>query len=574
MALIKCKECNNEISSQAKTCPRCGFRIKPIHKGLIASGLLLLTAAIFIAVNSNNSDDNYQPIPQTVLTPPQNVPLIPQITKSSTESENLFLIRALEMGYTQWPQLNETSDINAVHKWISDTRYLLSSVQGRIEGRPKQLDPRINSLYKKYIELLTKYEEVLIEISSIKGISLNSDDNVSGALGTGAGVIQAAMMTGIGTVPAIAAGTLVAIAGMSPDPKDDVAIKNQKEHIKMRANSINNEFKSAFQNAKVLANELKNDSKYQWGSEVGFDDSLTTGISISEQNRLRPRDPFVLLLLAKNNLQVSRANNPISMQDLKLNSLQVYEAANDLVPVHNVYKPFKAELVFNAAELAMEASIKQLKGNYSNAPVSYAKDTIDLYNSYLKLAPNGDGTKYEYAQLARALAMDGKYGEAIGAANIAIDNWENDWGFCYRYARLTSLTNQVENTKNWIERAYRLGYNNVQFVRDDPDLKNFRENKPDDFNILTIAKAKITIDFGSFNDDILLKNNSPFTLTNVHLTGKIKQYDTRKEWPIDLNINSIKPYDIHKWTDAVSITNSRYDSFEVQVTCDQQSPLC
>jgi hypothetical protein len=344
--------------------------------------------------------------------------------------------------------------------------------------------------------------------------------------------------------------------------------------LALRSNSINSEFNSAFQNAKVLANELKNDSKYQWGAEVGFDDSLTTGISISEQNRLRPRDPFVLLLLAKNNLQVSRTNNPISMQDLKLNSLQVYDAANDLVPAHNVYKPFKAELVFNAAELAMEASVKQLKGNYSNAPISYAKDTVDLYNSYLQLAPNGDGTKYEYAQLARALAMDGKYGEAIGAANVAMDNWENDKGFCYRYARLTSLTNQLENTKYWIKRAYGLGFNDVQFVRDDPDLKNFRKNKPDDFNILTTAKTKTTIDFGVANDDIILKNNSPFPLTNVHLTGKIKQYDTRKEWPITLNINSIKPYDKHKWANVVSVTGSRFDSFEVRVTCDQQSPLC
>lgn len=32
MALITCKECSSEVSSNANTCPKCGVRVKPASK--------------------------------------------------------------------------------------------------------------------------------------------------------------------------------------------------------------------------------------------------------------------------------------------------------------------------------------------------------------------------------------------------------------------------------------------------------------------------------------------------------------------------------------------------------------
>ncbi len=46
MALIKCKECGKEISSQAKLCPNCG---KPTGRsGCRASSLIIVIGAVFI----------------------------------------------------------------------------------------------------------------------------------------------------------------------------------------------------------------------------------------------------------------------------------------------------------------------------------------------------------------------------------------------------------------------------------------------------------------------------------------------------------------------------------------------
>lgn len=61
MALIKCEECGNEISEEAKTCPKCGRRVKKIISKckMIAILILLvlivsiLMGAITIAKNNN-----------------------------------------------------------------------------------------------------------------------------------------------------------------------------------------------------------------------------------------------------------------------------------------------------------------------------------------------------------------------------------------------------------------------------------------------------------------------------------------------------------------------------------------
>lgn len=53
MALIKCPECNKEISEFAKTCPSCGYKIKsPKQKkrNKVNLGIILLVATVCIGV--------------------------------------------------------------------------------------------------------------------------------------------------------------------------------------------------------------------------------------------------------------------------------------------------------------------------------------------------------------------------------------------------------------------------------------------------------------------------------------------------------------------------------------------
>ncbi len=66
MALIKCKECGNEVSSKAETCPICGARIsaKPMGCGSLI-GVVFLGVIILASLSSIFSSSTPPPPPDT-----------------------------------------------------------------------------------------------------------------------------------------------------------------------------------------------------------------------------------------------------------------------------------------------------------------------------------------------------------------------------------------------------------------------------------------------------------------------------------------------------------------------------
>jgi len=56
MALVKCKECGNEVSTTAKTCPKCGAKVGPKHYGCGALIVAFIVVVIMVKCISNVSD--------------------------------------------------------------------------------------------------------------------------------------------------------------------------------------------------------------------------------------------------------------------------------------------------------------------------------------------------------------------------------------------------------------------------------------------------------------------------------------------------------------------------------------
>lgn len=56
MALIACKECGNEVSSQAKACPKCGAKVSVPGRRLWIPvlGVLIVAFALFVVIGSQN----------------------------------------------------------------------------------------------------------------------------------------------------------------------------------------------------------------------------------------------------------------------------------------------------------------------------------------------------------------------------------------------------------------------------------------------------------------------------------------------------------------------------------------
>lgn len=72
MALIKCPECNNKISDQAESCPKCGYELKPSKKSeplkikSIKEGfnnkylliIIVVAVGLFLMFNQNKTNNN------------------------------------------------------------------------------------------------------------------------------------------------------------------------------------------------------------------------------------------------------------------------------------------------------------------------------------------------------------------------------------------------------------------------------------------------------------------------------------------------------------------------------------
>lgn len=64
MALIKCKECGNEISNKADSCPRCGSKVKQSTIsgtiGWVIGGLFVFIYALGMILPNQSSDSNFE----------------------------------------------------------------------------------------------------------------------------------------------------------------------------------------------------------------------------------------------------------------------------------------------------------------------------------------------------------------------------------------------------------------------------------------------------------------------------------------------------------------------------------
>lgn len=241
-----------------------------------------------------------------------------------------------------------------------------------------------------------------------------------------------------------------------------------------------------------------------------------------------------------------------------------------MVPEGRVYEGFRAEFVAAAADLSVTAAVSQLpKSTYSSGPSESAPEAIRICNTLLALDPI-DAFGTGNALLARALAASHRYDEAIIAASTATkkEKWQNDAWFSYRFARLLSLTNQLDQVGDWIKVAYELGINNIAMVREDADLANYRKGRAEQYKQLTTVKFNWDIKYGWFFDDLILKNDSLFELTNILVyVSKLDNSDV----DVRFKLASLKPGEEHIFRNSLSFSKS--SSFLVTVALDSDQAM-
>lgn len=138
MSMIKCKECGVEISSQAKTCPHCGVKLKKDWKFLKIAGLIVV-AFIALGVIANNS-------------------------KTENSGENISISNTQEKSTSSTQNINNEQALNTVSQ--------TSNEQSQAENN---YQAKLNVVY----EIPNRY--VLIQINGINP-NIEIDKNATVAL--------------------------------------------------------------------------------------------------------------------------------------------------------------------------------------------------------------------------------------------------------------------------------------------------------------------------------------------------------------------------------------------------------
>jgi hypothetical protein len=265
------------------------------------------------------------------------------------------------------------------------------------------------------------------------------------------------------------------------------------------------------------------------------------------------------------------------------------EAAVGMIPPARLYDEHRAYALYWAARGATWAAREELSGKkwgIQEAPsAQYAIQLWDRTSKYAHaINQDGGGASEMREQRAWALAYAGKLDEAMAEATAVADLRKGDPEFAFRYACLCSRMGDPTNVAiGWLKVALKNGdsgdviiggvmmaignYVALEDVKADVNLDDLRTQRPKEFAELVTPKWSWSIKFGILTDDIVMTNESPFTLTNVVLKARIESGE--KVWTPTLTAKTVKPGAAQTWANIVSIPGGKVSKSSATLLCDQ-----
>lgn len=134
-------------------------------------------------------------------------------------------------------------------------------------------------------------------------------------------------------------------------------------------------------------------------------------------------------------------------------------------------------------------------------------------------------------------------------------------------AGLQSLKGDPSSGLTFLRQAIAAGAPVTKDWWTDADYRNIRTAHPKEFAELLAVKAAWTIEFGVFNDDVIVQNNSGFDLTGARV--KLKGRSGAKEFNIELATERVPRGQIIRWPNSLSIPKDPGIQATLEFTCDQ-----
>lgn len=477
-----------------------------------------------------------------------------EIKAADRVDETLFLIRALETMYNNWPGATDTGITAA--RWAVDQRILASRLCEN--ARKKKLDSDVIDLLEECGKLFQTYDNYLVEIGAVERGALTRAQQERGKLfDKGMERLIDRTVDNWGekdagkTIVKETAGDMIAgfVVDLFQQAERDATKKRAIEYAQARYEEA---CRSTRSQAAATVRRVAKRQKWADG-EAGFENA-----TFRDQLQRRPRDPFIRVANA-----LIREQNETAADLMRDARSCLYSAR--LVPDDPVYDSYRAAFLADAGDLAERAALKEWTADPQHRYGSdLAKEAVKICRT--RLVYDGDATDWGKYDLALALNCAGLHGEALNMAS-RVKKLIRTPEYAYNYACLLSLDGQTKAALEWLEFAFKLGESNVAWAKQDPELKRLRENQAEAFARLTEVKWEWRINYGIFNDDIVLTNKSAFPLTNITVTPTITK--NGQTFTKSLTLRYLAPGRSYTWEDVFSIPGSSTDSSVANLTCHQ-----
>jgi hypothetical protein len=486
-----------------------------------------------------------------------------RITALPSVDENLFALRLLSDIYANWPALN--GDRSNLRKWFSEARRSTSRMQGQI--RMRRLDSDLEVLFQDCLDYMSATESYLSSLDLLEnqknsGTAWDFIASIWDGYKAGSDANSTAQKLGLSDENAANAGKLIGAANAAANfyTKSKERDAGYRAAVSESAGKLEDRWNGTLANLKATAHKLT--AKYGWAEgEAGFDGFQSP--QIHDLVARSPRDPFLKARYGDTILRDAKTPNEC------IAAANAYLEAAQLVPSDGSYASLRLQYVAQATAAGLSATaIEAGTRGYVSHP-STAPSSLKLARTYLTM-DGGDASANAHVQLARALAFSGRYQEAAGAATDALrlrKDLGDDAYFCYRYAKLMSLTGNLDLVNSWIEKAYHDGFHDIAQFRDDPDLEAFRSQRAQQFQTLTTIHWSWEIKYGFIWDDVIVKNSSPFDMTNVQVQVHIRKGSST--WDPVIKCSLIKAGSTCERDNVMSITGDAYDTGTASLTSDQ-----
>lgn len=564
-------------------------RSNPIVQALKRVCLLGAVASVFLSVivslihlgagNDNRPPPSRTETPRTVATLPELEVVVPKavISPEFTGDEAYLLIRLLEQHYADWP--SDVSDPDAFYASTYEMRRQATRLRARAEKAG--LPPVITGLYGDYIQSLADYVSFLERLGVIRATvrEATHNANMDAATRSISGVFDAIDSGGAPSAGATSAAIIVGGIDFGVQAWRNAKLRDAAETklITEEARRITEHFDGTLTKARQAILDLGKERGWT-RAEIGWDLNPATADQLARLSatndpslihrelkryvEFRPRDPLIRL--------ASNYHHALSVQQNATTLRQLAEDCLDtlnLIPDEDVYADYRHHCTDLATYIALLARHAELKaGAALQAPSAAGERALEIAEYGLAKRP-ADASGMLRLLVAYAHLARGKVELAQTQAEALYSILGEDTVYQGMLADIYSQAGNWDRALRSLAASIVNGHFTTEEITDNWFLIPVRKARKGDFDKLTTPQWSWGINYGLINDDIWLRNDTFYPVSNVQLMLDLAK--GQQTWTPTLTVDVLQPGETKVWKSVVSIPGSQLTQKRAQLNCDQ-----